>query len=271
MSQQFTYDDIWKMACTVAKAGIYGMTAEQAASLMLIAQAEGRHPGIVPRDYHMIKGRPALKADAMLSRFQEAGGKVKWVENSDLKCVGVFTHPLCESVEINWTIEQAGKAQLTQKKNRDGTPNMWQKFPRQMLRSRVISEGLRTAYPAALVGMYTPEEVEDFEPKKEPLKTDCKDVAQEKQPEPKSDTQESVIQRMKSHIKEVVTGCKDVECIEQAYESFKTQSWWCVQANDYFNSLKNDYFNELKKELTDMAKEQEELDEQLQNNLNKGE
>jgi len=37
---------------------------------------------------------------------------------------------------------------------------MYRKFPRQMLRSRCISEGVRTVYPVATGGMYAPEEVE---------------------------------------------------------------------------------------------------------------
>jgi hypothetical protein len=35
-----------------------------------------------------------------------------------------------------------------------------------MLRARCISEGIRTVYPSSVVGTYTPEEVQDFEPKK---------------------------------------------------------------------------------------------------------
>jgi hypothetical protein len=34
-----------------------------------------------------------------------------------------------------------------------------------MLRARVISEGIRTVYPGCVVGVYTPEEVGDFEPR----------------------------------------------------------------------------------------------------------
>ena len=41
---------------------------------------------------------------------------------------------------------------------------MWKKYPRQMLRARVISEGVRTAYPGVLGGLYAPEETIDFEP-----------------------------------------------------------------------------------------------------------
>jgi len=45
---------------------------------------------------------------------------------------------------------------------------MWRKYPRAMLRSRVASEGIRTVYPGVLCGMYTPEEVESFQPEPTP-------------------------------------------------------------------------------------------------------
>lgn len=41
----------------------------------------------------------------------------------------------------------------------------WKQYPRQMLRARVISEGIRTVYPGVAVGVYTPEEVQDFDTK----------------------------------------------------------------------------------------------------------
>ncbi|MCX7689084.1 MAG: hypothetical protein N2045_14060, partial [Fimbriimonadales bacterium] len=40
----------------------------------------------------------------------------------------------------------------------------WEKYPRAMLRARVVSEGVRTVFPGVIVGLYTPEEVRDFEP-----------------------------------------------------------------------------------------------------------
>ena len=51
------------------------------------------------------------------------------------------------------------RAQQAQIKN-----HMWAKYPRNMLKARTISDGVRTAYPACLGGMYTPEEVSDFTP-----------------------------------------------------------------------------------------------------------
>jgi hypothetical protein len=151
-------DQIERMAVSVARSGLFGVkTPDQAMALMLIAQAEGLHPAIAARDYHVINGRPALRADAMLARFQAAGGKVEWGEYTDTKVVGKFSHPSGGSVEIAWTVKMAESAGLT----RNPT---WKSYPRQMLRSRCISEGIRTVFPGVVVGTYTPEEVQDMDP-----------------------------------------------------------------------------------------------------------
>jgi hypothetical protein len=156
-------DQIERMAVSVARSGLFGVkTPDQAMALMLIAQAEGLHPAIAARDYHVINGRPALRADAMLARFQAAGGKVEWGEYTDTKVVGKFSHPSGGSVEIAWTTKMAQDAGLT----RNPT---WKSYPRQMLRSRCISEGIRTVFPGVVVGTYTPEEVGDMEPR-EPVR-----------------------------------------------------------------------------------------------------
>ncbi|NCX94432.1 MAG: hypothetical protein EBX40_07130, partial [Gammaproteobacteria bacterium] len=105
---------------------------------------------------HVINGKPALKADAMMARFQAAGGKVAWKKLTDTEVCAIFSHPQGGEAEINWTIEMAKKAELTKNAT-------WQKYPRQMLRARVISEGIRTVFPGVSVGIYTPEEVQDFD------------------------------------------------------------------------------------------------------------
>ena len=150
--------EIERMAVAVAKSGLFGIKSpEQAIALMLIAQAEGMHPAIAARDYHIIQGRCSLKADAMLARFQAAGGKVVWNEYSVKNVSGTFSHPAGGSATVAWSIDQAKAAGLTGK-------DVWKQYPRAMLRARVISEGIRTVYPGCVVGVYTPEEVEDFKP-----------------------------------------------------------------------------------------------------------
>lgn len=152
-------DQIERMALAVAKSGLFGVkTPDQAMALMLVAQAEGMHPAIAARDYHVINGRPTLRADAMLARFQAAGGKVEWGEYTDKRVVGTFSHPQGGNVRIEWTTDMAISANLTKNPT-------WKSYPRQMLRARCISEGIRTIYPGVAIGTYTPEEAEDMAPR----------------------------------------------------------------------------------------------------------
>jgi hypothetical protein len=153
--------DMQTMAGALAKSGLFGVkTSDQALALMIVAAAEGRHPGSVASDYHIIQGRASLKSDAMLARFQQAGGRVEWHDHSNEKVSGTFSHPQGGSLRVDWDMARAKSAGL-------GTKDNWRQYPRQMLRARVISEGVRAVFPAVLNGMYTPEEVRDFEPARE--------------------------------------------------------------------------------------------------------
>jgi len=156
MSQLITVDQIQTMANAVVKSQLFGMkTVEQATALMLIAQAEGYHPALAARDYHIIQGRPTLKAETMMARFQQQGGKVEWKTLTDEEVTATFSHPSGGSATITWTFEQAKRAGLTGKDN-------WKNYPRAMLRARVVSEGIRTVFPGVVLGVYTPEEVQDI-------------------------------------------------------------------------------------------------------------
>jgi len=167
MSNLIAYSDMEQMATAIAASGLFGMKDKNSVlALMAVAQSEGLHPATAARDFHIIQGRPALKADAMLARFQNAGGKVDWKEYTDEKVTGLFSHPNGGELSVSWTIEQAQRIGLVK------PGSGWQKFPRAMLRSRCISEGIRSVFPGSVTGFYTPEEVETFTPPKELGKVD---------------------------------------------------------------------------------------------------
>lgn len=152
--------DIQTMAKAVASSGLFGVkTAEQALALMLIAQAEGRHPALAARDYDIIQGKPAKKTEAMLRDFLEQQGKVEWHQLDDTIADATFSHPSGGTVRIAWDMKRAKQAGL-------GGKDMWSKYPRQMLRSRTVSEGIRTVCPMATSGMYVPEELRDIRDEK---------------------------------------------------------------------------------------------------------
>lgn len=156
MANELTVQDISNMSVAFAKSGFFGYkSAAEAFSLMCIAQANGLHPAKAAERYHIIQGRPAMKAEAMLSSFQEAGGSVKWLKRTDTECKLWLSHPQGGELEVTWTIERAKKAGLTGK-------STWSQYPTQMLSARCVSEGVRALFPACLCGMYTPEEVGDF-------------------------------------------------------------------------------------------------------------
>ena len=146
------------MAQIMFKSNMFGKTADQLASLMMIAQAEGRHPATVAMEYDVIQGKPALNSRTALARFQNAGGKVRWIESNAQKCVAEFTHEQGGTLQITWTIERAKEANLTGK-------DTWKKYPDQMLRARCIAEGVRAVFPACLGALYLVEEVQDFDVK----------------------------------------------------------------------------------------------------------
>jgi len=152
--------DMQTLAVAIAKSGLFGIrTPEQALVLMAIAQAEGRHAVEAARDYDIINNRPAKKAEAMLRDFIQAGGKVQWHSLTDELADATFTHPQTGEVRIDWDMKRAQTA--------FGKKDMYTKFPRQMLRSRVVSEGVRTLWPLATSGMYVPEEQADISAKDE--------------------------------------------------------------------------------------------------------
>lgn len=154
----FSIDEIRDVSAALARSGLFGIkTPEQAFALALVADAEGLHPATVAQDYDVIQGRPARKTHSVLARFQAAGGKVEWHELTDTKADATFSHPRGGSVRIDWTIEQAKKANLAGKDN-------WKSYPRAMLRSRCIGEGVRACFPAALGGALLVEEAQDLDP-----------------------------------------------------------------------------------------------------------
>jgi hypothetical protein len=145
--------DLERMAVAFAKSGMFGAkTPEQAMALLLLAQAEGVHPAIAMRDFDVIQGKPAKKAEAMQRSFLAAGGKIEWHKYADDGAAATFSHEQGGSIRVDWDVERAKKAGLASK-------DMYGKFARQMFGARVISEGVRKVYPAATSGLYEPGEV----------------------------------------------------------------------------------------------------------------
>ncbi|MFN3629966.1 MAG: recombinase RecT, partial [Casimicrobiaceae bacterium] len=148
-----------RLAEAAAKCGLI-KSVEFGLVVMAYAESEGLHPAAGLREYKEVSGKPSLSAESMLARFQRSGGSVVWEALTDERAVAVFSHG-DTSVRIEWDIDRARKAGLLT--DRGGRPSMWKLYPRAMLRSRVVSEGVRTVFPGLVLGVYTPEEQEQIQ------------------------------------------------------------------------------------------------------------
>lgn len=145
----------------IAGSGMFGCTkTEQGMVLAMQCLAEGKAPLELAKTYHIIEGKLTMRADAMLGRYLASGGKVKWTERSDKRVAAIW---ICDGneVEIAVTIEEMTKNGVAVGNNGKLKTN-WQRFPRQMLTARNISEAVRLLMPQIVAGIYTPEEVSDF-------------------------------------------------------------------------------------------------------------
>lgn len=157
----YSFAEKMEMARMVASSGLFpNVTNPQSAmTLMMLCEADGLHPVEAMRRYHILHGRPSMRADAMQAEFQAKGGRVEWVESNEEACEALFRHAVHapNGFPVRVTIEEAKERGLY-----NTNPN-YKKYPRQMLRARCISEGVRAVLPGIVVGVYTPEEVEGFE------------------------------------------------------------------------------------------------------------
>jgi hypothetical protein len=155
--QPLTLEDIWTMAQGAAESKLFPNvnTPQQAFTLMLLCQADGLHPMHAIRRYHIIQGRPTMRSDAVQAEFQADGGKIKIIRCDEHEARAVFSHPVHqpEGVEMSYTIEQAKAAGLS-----GGT---WKTHSADMLWARLITKGVRRVHPGVVVGISTPEEVND--------------------------------------------------------------------------------------------------------------
>lgn len=145
--------DLQVMAKAFASSGLFGVKNEaQALALCLVAQSEGIHPARAVQEFHIVEGRPCLSSNAALSRFMNAGGKIRWDVMTDEKVEGTAMFN-GESLSLSWDFARAKAAGLANRPN-------YSKFPRQMLKARCAAELIRAIAPGTLSNFYVKEEIE---------------------------------------------------------------------------------------------------------------
>lgn len=169
--QQMPVGDIMTMAKTFAESGMFADT-RQAAQAFVKIQA-GQEIGIAPfqamSGIHIIKGKPTIGAGIIASKIKGSGKyDYRVIKQDDSLCSIDFYQGKEKIGNSSFTIAEAKKA---------GTQNL-DKFPKNMLFARAISNGVKWYCPDVFSGpVYVPEEMgnltedatyTDITPTKEP-------------------------------------------------------------------------------------------------------
>lgn len=131
-------------------------TAAQAVVKIQAGQEIGIAPFAAMTGIHIIQGKPTIGAGIIASRVK-ASGKYDYrvVQQTDAACSIDFYQGKDKIGNSTFTIEDARKA---------GTKNL-DKFPKNMLFARAISNGVKWFCPDVFSGpVYTPEEMVDITP-----------------------------------------------------------------------------------------------------------
>lgn len=127
------------------------VTSAQQAVVKIMAGAEiGIPPFAAMSGIHIIQGKPTIGAGLMASTIKGSGKyDYRVIESSETKCSIDFYQAKEKIGNSTFTIEDAKRA---------GTQNL-QKFPKNMLFARAISNGVKWFTPDIFSGpVYTPEE-----------------------------------------------------------------------------------------------------------------
>jgi hypothetical protein len=191
-----TFNEMREMAKSLAASKMFGLESEdQALSLMMLCQAEGLHPVMALRRYHIIEGKPAYRADALQGEFERAGA-ILWHERNEKLCAATFFRDkhkvdaeaitrakerykaiskgqteghLAELGELTIirTIEDAVEKKVAMSWNKERKEYVmkknWRQSPRQMLHARCLTEGVRAINPGLVAGVYTEDEIYDMD------------------------------------------------------------------------------------------------------------
>jgi hypothetical protein len=157
MSKELTVAEIRTISTSAFKSGLaFGVKNQEAMfTMMMIAQSEGISPVQALNSYDLINGRIALKSNEALARYNDRGGRVKWIKTDKDSAKAIFTSKYNDPVEYEYTWEDAQEAGLAKKDN-------WVKNRKAMLRARCQIAGIRMSDPRALNNLYTSDEVAEM-------------------------------------------------------------------------------------------------------------
>ncbi len=154
-----TFEEVEKLAHAFAASGFF-QDARDAAQAMVKIQA-GRELGVPAiasmTSINVIKGRITMSAQLMAGLLQRAGYRLVTTWQGNEACTVEVSDSQGVLGSASFSLEDARRAGLSGQN--------WSKYPRNMLYARAVSNAARWYAPGVLLGVYTPEELEDSQPR----------------------------------------------------------------------------------------------------------
>ena len=191
-----SYNDLENVAKAMVSSGYF--TDSTKISQAIVKIMAGREIGVGPfgsmNGIHIIQGKPAFGAGIMASKVKSSGRyNYRVTENTDTVCTIEFM----EHFNGSWTTIGTSSFSITDAK-KAGTKNL-DKFPRNMLFARAMSNGVRWYCPDVMNGsvVYTPEELgADVDENGDVIDVEVVDQVRIPEPEPEP---EVVVEQVKSN------------------------------------------------------------------------
>ena len=174
-------EDISRLGVAVAKSGWFGTIGQSTGEMIAMTMLQERiSPVTFKKKYHVMSdGSLSVASRARVSAFKRLGGKMKLHEVSKDKCDITFIYEgneLRHSVTLQGFIDNGVAVSAKTGAIKDN----WAKFPGDMLYARCCSFAIPKVCPEADDGLYTTEEVADFDDAptapREPVKIDKSEV-----------------------------------------------------------------------------------------------
>lgn len=145
------------------ESGMFGCSQQgQGTVLAMSCVMMGKSPLEINQTYHIIDGKLSMRADAMLAKFLERGGRFRIEERSKDRAAATFFKDENE-LQADYTMADAREAGICFQRGGKTLKTNWRQHPKAMLWARLVSDSVRALDPGVNMGTYSPEEIQDFD------------------------------------------------------------------------------------------------------------
>ena len=155
------------MCVALSKSGLVPAAYADKPENMIVTIMAGAEIGIPPmaalRLYHIMDSIPRLSSEGIRAVLL-SNPEIEYFEPqscSETQATWIGKRRGRPEKSATWTIERAKRAGLTEKRNRDGSPGNWIKYPEDMLNARASMQLGRMIAPDVVAGMVSLEEARD--------------------------------------------------------------------------------------------------------------